>query len=184
VSKGSLSPLDLTSEAKAFIRLVLSNRPPKHMQQAEPPAFIDNDAPPAPYTGFKYYLPEIALTPGYKHNAWICQHTDHARVRKARRSHYQTLATALAAGCGGQPLYAEVGDAVPYVLPFLLDDARHFTTLRRAGIQILRWEELAETVTCPISQDYRRRLVQIPCHQSLRQQDIDYIVHVFRQLEA
>jgi hypothetical protein len=170
------------NEAKALARLTLSNRPKRPAAQE----WTDDraaDAPaPAPYTGFKYFLPEAARTPGFRHNAWICRHTDHDRVRTLRRSNYARLADALDQRCGGSVLYPDLTGAVPYVLPFLLDNAGSFTEIRKSGVQLLRWEELAETVSCPVSRDYRERLVQIPCHQSLSEQDIQHIIHVFNTL--
>lgn len=172
------------NEALAIARLVKSNRPPRQQRQASPPISPPNDAPPTVDADWKYFFPDRALAPGYRHNIWIYQHTDHWRVRHARRSNFQVLATELSTGCGGQPLYDVLDKSVPYVMPFLLNDERHFMTIRRSGIQILRWEQLASEVTCKVSLDYRRRLIQIPCHQSMKARDIEHIVRVFRKLEA
>ena len=57
--------------------------------------------------------------------------------------------------------------SVPYVFPAVLADAeRAFPAIRRAGIALYRWEELAAS-ECRVSASYRTRLVQLPCHQEI-----------------
>jgi len=33
---------------------------------------------------------------------------------------------------------------------------------------------------CPVSRDYRLRLLQLPCHQGLREEELDWMLDVFR----
>ncbi len=68
--------------------------------------------------------------------------------------------------------------SAPYVVPFLLNDSSSFDLLRKRGLQVFRWEELAPT-SCSVSLDYRNRLIQIPCHQDLTAADIQQIIQVF-----
>jgi len=72
-------------------------------------------------------------------------------------------------------------DDVPYVLPFLLNNKDDFVKVRQAGVQCLRWEEAAIT-DCTISQDYRYRLIQLPCHHQLTTVDITAIIQILKAL--
>lgn len=101
-----------------------------------------------------------------------------------RRNNYQSLANGLKISALGEVLFTTLADnTVPYVLPFLLHgdikkSAASFDFIRQQGIQIYRWEELAFS-ECQISQDYRHRLIQLPVHQDLTEQQLDFIIHVF-----
>jgi hypothetical protein len=77
---------------------------------------------------------------------------------------------------GARPLFAELGsDTVPYVFPMLLSDPDHnHSRLRQLGIEAYRWEDLAVS-DCAVSQRYERHLVQLPCHQGLSQEQLEYM---------
>jgi perosamine synthetase len=74
------------------------------------------------------------------------------------------------------PLFPVLPDHVaPYMVPLLLKSGESdFEQLKRAGIPIWRWEELADS-NCEISQQYRLQLLHFPCHQELNAVDIDWI---------
>ena len=93
-----------------------------------------------------------------------------------RRQHYQQLAAMLGTLRGVKLLHDRLpDDVVPYVLPLLLDDGpRQFDALRGAGIPLYRWEELIPS-HCETSNDYRTRLVQLPCHQDLSAAHMDVL---------
>ncbi|GAC18556.1 aspartate aminotransferase family protein [Paraglaciecola arctica] len=111
----------------------------------------------------------------------VLSYTDHINVKKVRRDNYQVLANRLANNKYGTVLFPELdSNTVPYVLPFLIHDEAVFVKMRKAGIQIYRWEELAES-RCQQSKLYRQKIIQIPCHQNIEQSDIDYIIQVLNQ---
>lgn len=76
-----------------------------------------------------------------------------------------------------RPLHPELPDQViPYIFPLILEQPEiHFPILKQAGVPIWRWEELVVS-NCPISTDYRLCLIQLPCHQSLNIQELDWII--------
>lgn len=97
-----------------------------------------------------------------------------------RRSNYGFLADSLRAASTGRPLFPDLPiDVAPYVFPFLLESESGFTHIRRKRIQIYRWEEMAMS-DCEVSQTYRSRLVQLPCHQDLTSEQLECIVSVLR----
>lgn len=94
-----------------------------------------------------------------------------------RRAVYARLRDALAhmPGCELYPLQLGPAD-VPYVLPLLLDEPdRQFPALKMAGCPVWRWEDLLTDV-CPVSEAYRWRLIQLPCHQDLSDADVDWLL--------
>lgn len=94
----------------------------------------------------------------------------------SRRSNYVFLSAELGDSSLGKPLFAELPDRViPYVFPFLLDNAGYFNQIRNQGIQVYRWEQLAIS-NCEISREYRSRLIQLPCHQQLSDKQLLKIV--------
>lgn len=98
------------------------------------------------------------------------------QISNKRRANYMQLARRLADSSYGSPLFPVLPEHVtPYVLPFLLRDESGFRHIRQHGVQIYRWEELVPG-ECQVSMDYRRRLIQLPCHQGLEQSQIDFIV--------
>jgi len=94
-----------------------------------------------------------------------------------RRKNYVRLIEGIAQIQHLKPLFPELPDhVVPYMLPVLLESGEaDFDRLKRAGIPLWRWEELAVS-DCPVSQCYRLQLLQIPCHQNLTLSEIDWII--------
>ncbi|MES9869702.1 MAG: DegT/DnrJ/EryC1/StrS family aminotransferase [Sedimenticola sp.] len=82
-------------------------------------------------------------------------------------------------------LYSDLPDQViPYVFPMLLDDPeRDFPKLKMAELPILRWEELAVT-DCEVSEEYRKRLIQIPCHHSITPEGLNWIACKLKEILA
>ncbi|MBC3765774.1 DegT/DnrJ/EryC1/StrS family aminotransferase [Neptunicella marina] len=131
----------------------------------------------------KYFSPDDMTSGGYRHTQWLLDYCDINRIKVKRSENFNYLVGQLKNSTIGHPLFEQLSDNTPYVVPFLLNDKKYFTALRKQGIQVLRWEEVAKS-DCRISQDYRERLVQLPCHQSLRQNDLDEIVLQIRALET
>lgn len=104
-----------------------------------------------------------------------------ANIIKARQENYRYLAKHLVNSSWGHPLIPELDDHVtPYVVPFLLNSVAGFKYIRQQGIQIYRWEEMVSTASA-ISNKYRSVLIQLPCHQGLTKQELDYIVAILME---
>lgn len=66
---------------------------------------------------------------------------------------------------------------VPYIFPLILDfPKKHFPILKLKGVPIWRWEELVLS-DCEVSNNYRLKLIQIPCHQGLKPKELDWIIN-------
>jgi len=120
----------------------------------------------------------------FEHTRRLVAHCNLNQIKQRRRANYLYLANLLSIKDqqAGQVLFNELSEnMVPYVLPFLLNDSKHFNRLRQAGIQSLRWEEIAIS-DCQISQDYRHCLVQLPCHHQLTQRDLQAIAQTIKEI--
>lgn len=116
----------------------------------------------------------------YRLTQWLFYHTRLDLVLAQRHQNCKQLMAGLSQSPFGHLLWPQLPEnCAPYVLPFLLDHSSGFDLLRKRGLQIFRWEELAPT-NCPISQDYRHRLIQIPCHQDLTSADLAQIIAAFQ----
>ncbi|WP_286264225.1 DegT/DnrJ/EryC1/StrS family aminotransferase [Thalassotalea atypica] len=104
----------------------------------------------------------------------------YSRIAYKRRKNYHYLYGQLLNSTVGTPLYELNERTVPYVFPFLLHDRRDFNKVREAGIQILRWEEYCVTENA-ITESYRERLIQVPCHQDLTKEQLSFIVQIINK---
>lgn len=101
-------------------------------------------------------------------------------IMRKRHDNYIHINDGLIDSEMGKPLFPTPdSDSAPYVYPFLLHESGTFDLIRGSAIPLFRWEELAAT-DCTISQQYRHRLIQIPCHQDLTEADIDYTVSILK----
>ena len=114
---------------------------------------------------------------------WVVNHSDYQQIIALRQQHYRYLSAALKNLPHCQVLFPELPDGcVPYVMPLLLlNPQRHFAQLKKAGVPLLRWEELVVN-DCPVSNDYRLKLVQVPVHQSLTHAELEWLVHQLQQI--
>lgn len=117
----------------------------------------------------------------YRLTQWQFYHTDLNAVLAQRQQNAKQLMAGLAHSALGHLLWPQLPEnSAPYVVPFLLNDSSGFDMVRKRGLQVFRWEELAPT-NCSVSLDYRHRLIQIPCHQDLTPADIQQIIQVFSE---
>jgi hypothetical protein len=112
---------------------------------------------------------------------WILRRQDHQRVALRRRVHFERWLSKLAGLNSARPLYNQLPEqVVPYMFPLILEcPASDFPPLKRAGIPIWRWDELARS-DCQVSQRYGLTLLQLPCHQTLSNADIDWMADTIR----
>ncbi|MET0081694.1 MAG: hypothetical protein ABW079_01680 [Sedimenticola sp.] len=86
-------------------------------------------------------------------------------------------------GLSALPLFSELPhDVAPYIFLLLLDKpTRDFAPLKQAALPLYRWEEMAVT-DCTVADDYRQRLVKLPCHQSLSDYEVAWMIAKLREL--
>lgn len=107
---------------------------------------------------------------------WIARHADLDRVVERRRRYYRRWLAALQGVPACRPLFADLPeDCVPYMFPLLIDRPQtDFALLKRLGVPIWRWDEMAAS-TCAVASQYRLQLLHLPCHQELSDVDVDWM---------
>jgi hypothetical protein len=139
---------------------------------------VEAHACPAPSTSPAYRLDEPMLArAGSRLARMLVRLSDHAAIASARRHHYQQWLTATARLRDATPLYPALPEGVvPYVFPLRVTrPERDFPRLKRAGLPIWRWDTLAVSA-CATSQELGRCLLQLPCHQSLTDQEMNFML--------
>ena len=106
----------------------------------------------------------------------------HRRMGELRRRNYRRLYDALSTLPGCRPLFATLPDGVyPWVFPLLCDEPHAlFRQLKGAGVPVIRFGEYlwpgVDASVCENSVDLSRRVLQFPCHQELRDDEIEWMI--------
>lgn len=113
---------------------------------------------------------------------WLIRLAPQASIADQRRAHYRRLVSGLSGLPRARPLFPQLpGGVVPYMFPLLVDDPKSsFHVLKCQGVPIWRWEDLASN-ECEISRRYSQCLFQLPCHQTLRDREVDWMIHTIRK---
>lgn len=108
---------------------------------------------------------------------WLIRHTQVPHLASRRRANYQRWLTAIDAVPGCRPLYPELPEhVVPYMFPLYIEQpALAFYQLKHLGVPVWRWDEMARS-DCPVASDYRLHLLHLPCHQSLSDSEMTWLV--------
>jgi hypothetical protein len=114
---------------------------------------------------------------------WLIRRTSPESIAEKRRSNYSRWLDATRNLPNGHPLYPQLpDDCVPYMFPLYIDHPEpHFDLLKRLGFPVWRWDEMAVSA-CRVATDYRLHLLHLPCHQSLTEAQMDWLVAAIRQV--
>ena len=114
--------------------------------------------------------------------------SDAAEIAARRRRNYQAICEKLAGGPGIELLKPALGPGtVPYMVPLRLPGLRRiFATLEDRAVPMQRFGQfldpgLDETL-CPVSSDLSHHGLQLPCHQSLWDDEIDWMVEQLNEI--
>jgi perosamine synthetase len=111
------------------------------------------------------------------------RHTPLQPVTQQRRGNYRQWAELIGSLGGAKALFPELPpDCTPYMFALRIDrPEQHFYQLKHLGLPIWRWDEMAASA-CPVSTDYRLHLLHLPCHQSLSQEHMQWMLESVRQV--
>jgi perosamine synthetase len=104
-----------------------------------------------------------------------------------RQENYRKLHVALAKIPNSRPLFETLPlNVVPWVYPLYIDKPdRYFSKLKMQGVPIWRFGEFLDPQVdeklCPVSVEYSKHIFQFPCHQSISDQDIDWMTNRITQ---
>lgn len=104
-----------------------------------------------------------------------------------RRANYRRWAALTQSLHHCRPLFPVLpDDCVPYMFPLLIDHPEnHFYMLKRLGMPIWRWDEMAVS-GCPTAARFRQHLLHLPCHQALTEAELTWmhtaVAEVMRQV--
>ena len=138
---------------------------------------------------YDYTKPSVSFSAELKQRSatrlsrWLVRRSSPIEIVKARRTNY---ARWLNAACGlpnCRPLYDQLPDeGVPYMFPLYIDHPKlHFDLLKRLGFPVWRWDEMAASA-CSTATDYRLHLLHLPCHQSLGEAQMDWLVAAMQKV--
>lgn len=155
------------------IRAVLQSKRGRDNGEFNAREFDSRDA-----QAFHWLEPDLILYKGCWASRLILRASAKGRVAVNRRENYLYLLDKLSGLHRARPLFPRLAQGVvPYVFPLIVDfPEQDFKSLKDMGVPIWRWEELAES-GCSVSEDYRLRLLQIPCHQDLRDSELEWITN-------
>lgn len=132
------------------------------------------------------YDPALARRSALRVSRWVARTAAHGRVTATRRAHYQRWLDGIDGLEDVAALFPALPDGVvPYAFPVVARDAtRVFAALRNAGVPIWRWEDIAASAaeSCTVANEYRSSLLQLPCHQDLSTDDLDWLTGVVRRV--
>jgi dTDP-4-amino-4,6-dideoxygalactose transaminase len=146
-------------------------------------AVTREERPTAYETGLKGFVPRHKFMAGLRISRYLMNSAAHARIAQARRDNYRRWLADVKGVPGCHPLFEDLPDeVVPYAFPLLLDRPEaHFPALKRRGIPIWRWEDTAVT-GCEVSNRYRLRLLQLPCHQDLTEVELAWMIQMLQDV--
>lgn len=106
------------------------------------------------------------------------QATSITRLAGTRRNNYQRMVDSLGKSRDCTPLIPDLlPGTVPYVVPVVVRNAeKHFSTFKQRGIPMYRWEGIGN-LGCEVTRTYSTDLIQLPCHQELSPENIDWMAN-------
>lgn len=184
VSVGRLSALkpavSFCREAKRILRPML---PSSRMRQSQNPAQVRSGQK----GGFDPAWMGLGATAVSR---VICRFASRQQIAESRRRNYARLAHEFAGLRRCRPIFARLpDDVIPYMFPLWIDRLSDvFATLEDRAVAMQRFGQFLwpamDQLTCAVSSQYSRHLIQLPCHQALTEDDITVLVDRVRSIAA
>lgn len=116
---------------------------------------------------------------------WVTSHSSVKYNVICRQENYRRWVQGLSDIPNCHALFPEIPpDVVPYMVPLYLDTPMpHFYWLKQLGVPVWRWDEMAIS-NCSTATDYRLHLLHLPCHQSLSEEEMAWMLAAVRKTLA
>jgi len=123
------------------------------------------------------YLSDSACTAALRSSRWLINHSSLCVTIERRQANYRRWLEAVAGLPSCRALYPELPEhVVPYMFPLYIEHPMPcFYWLKQLAVPVWRWDEMAIS-TCSVAQDYRLHLLHLPCHQSLSDDEMNWLV--------
>lgn len=118
---------------------------------------------------------------------WIVKHAALERIVTNRRRNYVRLAQALSGSRAYRPVQPELQDnCAPYVFPLWVERPDPaYRQMRARGLPVFRWDYLWPNTPSLLGDrgmEWSHHVIQLACHQDLREDELDRIVVDLREL--
>ena len=202
ITLGAATPASLTQDLREYVELVetadrssllyplavglgMARPVVNWMRKRSGCSLIDQGTAVRSQNRFKWLVPQQLGMAGPRLAQGLVRRARHSYIVSARRRAFERLDEAFKTLAGATPMFPELpAETVPYVYPLVLKKPEAaFRQLKAKAVPLFRWEELAANV-CRVSNYYRERLVQLPCHQSLRENDVEWLIKQVREVLA
>ena len=129
------------------------------------------------------FSPNLINQSASRISRWLVRRTSPDSIAERRRANYSRWLDATRNLPKGRPLYPLLpDDCVPYMFPLYIDHPEpHFDLLKRLAFPVWRWDEMAVSA-CRVATDYRLHLLHLPCHQSLTEAQMDWLVAAIQKV--
>jgi perosamine synthetase len=123
------------------------------------------------------YCAAQAKTSSLRSSRLLVGHSSIADNISQRRDNYRRWAEATGKASHCRALLADLPEnCAPYMFPLYIERPDpHFFWLKQLAVPVWRWDEMAVS-DCPIANDYRLHLIHLPCHQSLTERQMDWMI--------
>jgi perosamine synthetase len=123
------------------------------------------------------YLATEQTDSGARAAGWLLSLCQVEQAASRRRAHFMRWQQALVGLPHARPLFTALpDDCVPYMFALLIDHPEvHFAPLKQLGMPIWRWDDMAVS-DCAIAMHYSRHLLHLPCHQSLTESEMAWMI--------
>ncbi|MDE2442665.1 MAG: DegT/DnrJ/EryC1/StrS aminotransferase family protein [Betaproteobacteria bacterium] len=123
------------------------------------------------------YQLEAERRAALRSSRWLIGHSSIRAAIQRRQANYRRWLQAVTSLPNCHPLYPELPEqVVPYMFPlYIAHPMPHFYWLKQLAVPVWRWDEMAVSA-CPVAADYRLHLLHLPCHQSLSDDEMDWMV--------
>jgi len=146
-------------------------------------SFSDLREPPADVEIVQYDRPSYSFSAAnrtksaLRFSEWLIRHSPLAENARQRRANFLHWVEAVEGLPHCRALYGNLPEeCVPYMFPLYLDHPDpHFNWLKRLGVPLCRWNNLVVS-SCPVSDQYRLHLLHLPCHQSLSEEQMAWMI--------
>lgn len=127
------------------------------------------------------YDPSAEGRSGLTASSIILKVSNPDRIAELRQNNFRRWLHAVQEMPHCKPLFDDLPvSVVPYMFPLYIQyPIPHFFLLKKLGMPIWRWDDMGIS-DCPVATDYRMHLLHLPCHQSLTDDEMNWMIEALK----